>query len=163
MSVLVLKSLAATMLFGRCMAACAATNTPPPVLMRGDLGAGKTTFIRSVVAALPGSDKADVSSPSFNIVNLYPTTPEVAHFDLYRTAGQGVDADLEELLFDARLWCLMEWAEYLPAQCIPPTYLALDWTARDDTREVRLHAHGAAALNFMHCVLSTFASEQSAQ
>jgi tRNA threonylcarbamoyladenosine biosynthesis protein TsaE len=57
------------------------------VLLRGDLGSGKTTFVRGLVAALPGGEEAEVASPSFNLVNVYPTRPEVVHMDLYRLRG----------------------------------------------------------------------------
>lgn len=165
MNLLVVDSLAATIALGRSLATCAATIMPPPphVLMRGELGAGKTTFIRAVVEALPGAELADISSPSFNIVNLYPTTPKVAHFDLYRTAGQGLDADLEDIFFDVQHWCLMEWAEYLPVQNIPQTYLAMDWTVRGDARAIRLHAVGATAQTLLQCLLATFIPAQDNQ
>ena len=45
------------------------------LLLQGDLGSGKTTLTRSLVAALPGGDQAEISSPSFTICNNYPTCP----------------------------------------------------------------------------------------
>jgi len=90
--ILVLTSLEATAALAHAFAACVADSPAlPPVLLHGQLGAGKTTFIRELVQTLPGSENAEVSSPSFNILNLYPTTPPVGHFDLYRTEGRGFD------------------------------------------------------------------------
>ena len=52
------------------------------VAMYGDLGAGKTAFIRGMARGL-GID-ARVYSPTFTIVNEYPGSPELIHFDMYR-------------------------------------------------------------------------------
>jgi len=68
-----------------------------PLLLSGALGAGKTTLVRGLVSALPGAELAEVSSPSFNIVNIYPTTPQVAHFDLYRVVGSAPEELLDSL------------------------------------------------------------------
>ena len=60
------------------------------VLLNGDLGAGKTVFVKGVTDFY-SSGKAVAVSPTFLIVNVYETTPEIYHFDLYR-----ID-DIEEL------------------------------------------------------------------
>lgn len=52
------------------------------VLVSGDLGAGKTTFVRGACRALGVS--ANVTSPTFTIGQLYAGNPDVAHLDLYR-------------------------------------------------------------------------------
>ena len=81
--ILTLETPAATAAMAQAFArAAAAADVLPAVLMNGQLGAGKTTFVRALVELLPGSENAEVGSPSFNLVNLYPTTPPVAHFDL---------------------------------------------------------------------------------
>jgi tRNA threonylcarbamoyladenosine biosynthesis protein TsaE len=69
------------------------------VLLCGDLGAGKTTFVRYLAQAL-GIDPAWVSSPSFTLIQRYPAGTRgvaVTHVDLYRIAGP---ADLEALGLD---------------------------------------------------------------
>jgi tRNA threonylcarbamoyladenosine biosynthesis protein TsaE len=151
--ILVLTSLEATAALARTFAACIASSPSlPPVLLHGQLGAGKTTFIRELVQALPGSENAEVSSPSFNLLNLYPTTPPVGHFDLYRTEGRGFDPDLEETLFAPDHFCLLEWAEYLPADCIPDSHIDMFWTVDGENRTVKLAAHGTEAQAFLDCV-----------
>ena len=52
------------------------------VLLRGELGAGKTCFVRGVLAGL--GFMSGVCSPTFTVVNEYPSNPPVNHFDLYR-------------------------------------------------------------------------------
>ena len=53
------------------------------VLLDGDLGAGKTVFVKGVASALSG-DKVIAVSPTFLILNEYDTMPPIYHFDLYR-------------------------------------------------------------------------------
>lgn len=80
----------------------------------GEMGAGKTTFIRELVKAL-GVDEDEANSPSFSIINEYrsDTTAElIYHFDLYRL--ESVDEALEigvEDYFDSGALCLLEWPE----------------------------------------------------
>ena len=62
------------------------------VLLNGDLGAGKTVFVKGVTDYF-SKGKAVAVSPTFLIVNVYDTTPEIYHFDLYRIN------DVEELDF----------------------------------------------------------------
>lgn len=82
------------------------------LLLSGDLGAGKTTFVRCLTQAL-GIDPAWVSSPSFTIVQRYPAGKRgiaVSHVDLYRIARAG---DLESLgledLLDSSDLVVVEW------------------------------------------------------
>jgi len=156
--ILILNSLTATANLAKAFASCI-TKGPsfPSVLMRGQLGAGKTTFVRSLVQALPGSAGAEVSSPSFNIVNLYPTTPPVGHFDLYRTEGQGFGSDLEEILFAPDHFCIVEWAEHLPADSLPDSCIDMAWTVSGETRIVDFSARGPEAIILLECVSAAFA------
>lgn len=68
------------------------------VLLEGDLGAGKTTFVRAACRALGVA--GPVTSPTFTIGRLYPADPDVAHIDLYRV---GSLADEEPGLLDEYL------------------------------------------------------------
>lgn len=87
--------------------------------LSGDLGSGKTTLVRALVAALHGSDAA-VSSPTFVFRQRYPGTPPVEHLDLYRLEdpAQAADLGLEEA-FDGEAVVLVEWPERLPG-LLPP-------------------------------------------
>ncbi|MBL9031714.1 MAG: tRNA (adenosine(37)-N6)-threonylcarbamoyltransferase complex ATPase subunit type 1 TsaE [Phycisphaerae bacterium] len=83
------------------------------VLIDGELGAGKTTLIRSIVAAL-GHDASAVSSPTFVLAHEYraPGRPTVAHIDAYRMHGTE-DAGVLGLESDAPRIILVEWASRL--------------------------------------------------
>ncbi len=80
----------------------------------GEMGAGKTTFIRELCRAL-GVEEDLANSPSFSIINEYrsdKTAELIYHFDLYRL--ESVDDALEigvEDYFDSGALCLLEWPE----------------------------------------------------
>jgi tRNA threonylcarbamoyladenosine biosynthesis protein TsaE len=83
-------------------------------LFYGDMGAGKTTFIKSICQKLGVDDT--VSSPTFSIVNEY-VSPEgpIYHFDFYRlkTETEAMDLGFEEYLYSGN-YCFIEWPEKIP-------------------------------------------------
>ncbi len=78
----------------------------------GEMGAGKTTFIKSICENLGVIDT--VSSPTFAIINVYKTTEEedIYHFDLYRlnTIEEFYDIGYEDYFFSDS-YCFIEWPE----------------------------------------------------
>jgi tRNA threonylcarbamoyladenosine biosynthesis protein TsaE len=82
-------------------------------LLRGDLGAGKTIFAKGVAAGL-GIDPADVTSPSFTLINTHEGRLLFFHIDLYRLdAGALRGLGLEEIFDDEKAVTVIEWAERL--------------------------------------------------
>ena len=83
------------------------------VLLHGDLGAGKTAFVRGMAAGL-GANPDDVSSPTFVLIQHYKGRTPLVHVDLYRLdSGAAVDdLGLEEMASGAVV--AIEWAERLP-------------------------------------------------
>ena len=90
-------------------AALAATLAPGDVvLVSGELGSGKTTFVRGAARALGVT--AQVTSPTFVVGHLYE--PNVAHLDLYRLAGlDDEDPGLLDPYFGPELITFVEWPE----------------------------------------------------
>ncbi len=81
------------------------------VFLKGNLGAGKTTFVQELVAQLGSKDS--VSSPSYSIVNEYIKDNEtIYHFDLYRLKNieEVYEIGIEDYLNSQSL-CLIEWPE----------------------------------------------------
>lgn len=81
------------------------------VLLKGELGAGKTTFVRGM--ARGAGSAAAVASPTFQLVRIYRGRLQLAHVDLYRLdGGDGLgDLGLEELLDGGAV--VVEWGERL--------------------------------------------------
>jgi tRNA threonylcarbamoyladenosine biosynthesis protein TsaE len=116
------------------------------VLLTGELGAGKTTFVRGLARGL-GVDPAEVASPTFVLLTSYPGRLTLHHADLYRLAGNGDERELglEELPGPGAVLAV-EWAERL---AVPPWEVAVRVKlehAGGDTRRVRIEgAPGEAA------------------
>ena len=100
-----------TIAFGRTLAGLLAP--PKLVLLRGDLGAGKTTLVKGVAAGFEAAEEEDVTSPTFTLVHEYRgQRVKLYHIDLYRVDTQ---RELETLgLDDLRTEdsvLLIEWGE----------------------------------------------------
>lgn len=86
--------------------------------LRGDLGAGKTTFVQAIAKAMGIHER--VTSPTFSLVNYYEGTPPLWHLDLYRLeAPQELeDIGYEDYFYPENAITFIEWAEkadyYLP-------------------------------------------------
>ena len=82
------------------------------ILLYGDLGAGKTTLVRGIARGL-GIDPAEVSSPTFVLVQEYKGRLSLHHVDLYRLDSTAADdLGLEELTESGGV-VVIEWAERL--------------------------------------------------
>ena len=81
------------------------------VLLKGELGAGKTTFVRGIARGCGSA--APVASPTFQLVRIYPGRLQLAHVDLYRLerADELRDLGLEELLDQGAV--VVEWGDRL--------------------------------------------------
>jgi tRNA threonylcarbamoyladenosine biosynthesis protein TsaE len=86
---------------------------PMVVLLRGDLGAGKTTLIKGIVAAFGAASEEDVTSPTFTLVHEYRGPhANLYHIDLYRvdTPRQLETLGLDDLIGENSI-LLIEWGE----------------------------------------------------
>ena len=90
---------------------------PKLVLLRGDLGAGKTTMVKGIAEAFEAASQDDVTSPTFTLIHEY-RGPEVSvyHIDLYRidTPRELETLGLDELIAEDRNVVLIEWGEKFP-------------------------------------------------
>lgn len=109
------------------------------VLLRGELGAGKTTFVRGAARALGAGVR--VTSPTFALAHRYDGAAlRVAHLDLYRLAG--LSEDDEDLIADelaGDVVAFLEWPE--PALALVADRVAAEVTlehAGDDARDARV-------------------------
>ena len=101
-------------------------------LFNGDMGAGKTTFIKALCAQL-GVTGA-VSSPTFAIVNEYAGAGNrIYHFDFYRlkTQTEALDMGCEEYFYSGD-YCFIEWPDKIP-DMLPLHYINVTITVLDDS------------------------------
>ena len=115
---------------------------PRFVALYGDLGVGKTAFVRGFASVL--SPESLVRSPTFTLVNEYrnkATKKSLFHFDMYRIDSED---DLYSMGFDDypdRGICILEWCEKIPF-ALPLHYLRVSITKNDlscpDSREIVL-------------------------
>lgn len=103
------------------------------VLLRGELGAGKTTLVRGVLKGFGINDP--VRSPTFNLIQVFDTKPPVLHADLYRltnTDGLGLDDYLETHL------CLIEWPDRAEELVSDPTAIRVEILFTPSGRSVKV-------------------------
>lgn len=105
----------------------------------GDVGVGKTTFVRGLAEGL--GVKEAISSPSFTILKTYalPGGGNLIHYDFYRLAEPGImREDLEESLNDTQNVVVVEWADSV-AEMLPKNHTKVYINYIDeDTREVKV-------------------------
>ena len=106
-------------------------------LLSGDLGAGKTVFAKGLAAGLE-IDPADVTSPSFTLVNSYEGRLRMYHIDLYRLDTSACrDLGLEEMLEDENAIVVIEWAERLSFTPEGATEVVIEYL-NDSERRIKL-------------------------
>jgi tRNA threonylcarbamoyladenosine biosynthesis protein TsaE len=104
------------------------------ILFHGEMGAGKTTFIKQLAKTLGVTEAT--SSPTFSLVNEYQTIDNqvVYHFDFYRLKNEteAMDMGVDDYLYSGN-WCFIEWAEQIPS-LIPDEHSVVTIKALADGR-----------------------------
>jgi len=114
--------------------------TPPKlVVLRGDLGAGKTTLVKGIAQGFHAASEDDVTSPTFTLIHEYrgPQTT-LYHIDLYRvdTQRELETLGLDDLMGDNHI-LLIEWGEKFPRfQRERDVEIAIERTGEDQRRMV---------------------------
>jgi tRNA threonylcarbamoyladenosine biosynthesis protein TsaE len=99
----------------------------------GDVGAGKTTFVKGLAGGLGVDD--DVQSPSYTISRVYEARDglELAHYDFYRLSDPGIMAnELQEVVADPRIITVIEWADIVEG-VLPDGHFSLRFTSPTET------------------------------
>ena len=113
------------------------------VLLQGDLGAGKTEFVKGLADGLKVTER--VTSPTFTLMNLYQGTMPVYHFDLYRLADS---EDLANIGFDEFIGgdgvAVIEWPNLFPTE-MPDEYVKVELLPGENPKErsLRIEIKGA--------------------
>ena len=111
-------------------------------IFKGEMGAGKTTLIKSLAKSLQVADS--VSSPTFGIVNEYQTKAKglLYHFDFYRLDDpmEALDIGIEEYFYSGN-YCWLEWAEKI-APFLPERFFHIELALASETgRMLTFHHH----------------------
>lgn len=117
-----------------CVAVIEKLESFPLVLLTGNLGAGKTAFVKKMALHLDVID--DVTSPTYSIVQEYQTTDSkvIYHLDLYRLLGydEVIGAGIEDLIDNGDYYCMfIEWPEIFLNDLDKP-YLEINITGDGD-------------------------------
>lgn len=97
------------------------------IALHGELGSGKTRFVRGVAEALQVDPAEPVTSPTYSLLHIHNGRIPLYHFDLYRLSG---DEEVAQLGFAEYFYgngvCVVEWADRLtgemPAECLTVTF-----------------------------------------
>jgi tRNA threonylcarbamoyladenosine biosynthesis protein TsaE len=104
-------------------------------LFYGDMGAGKTTLIKSLCECIGVGES--VTSPTFSIVNEYEgEKTRIFHFDFYRLKNQSeaLDMGYEEYFYSGN-YCFIEWPEKIP-DLLPPHYIRINIEVLDSNERL---------------------------
>ncbi len=123
------------------------------ICLTGELGAGKTCFIKGIAEGLNGTPADEVTSPTFTILQEYPGPVPLYHFDAYRLSGP---EDLEAIGFEEYIGgagvAVIEWADRIEA-ALPPERIAIHITwVSENERSFTCTARGRRSRD----VLSSF-------
>jgi tRNA threonylcarbamoyladenosine biosynthesis protein TsaE len=121
------------------LAAALAEQLPSDTVLalHGDLGAGKTTFVRGMARAW-GIEEA-VTSPTYNLFTIYSGTRQLVHLDAYRLeSGYHLDALMIEDFLKSP-WCFaVEWPEHIPDALPEDTWHLYMTINTDQTHQIKL-------------------------
>lgn len=108
------------------------------VCFYGEMGAGKTTFIKALLKAMDARD--DGSSPTFSIINEYESYMYglIYHFDLYRleSAEEALDIGIEEIIYQDFM-CFIEWPDKI-INLLPENHVKVKLVVNEDNSRTLL-------------------------
>jgi len=115
------------------------------VLLKGDLGAGKTTLVKGIATGLGIEDT--ITSPTFSLMNMYEVPPNkqggiqhVVHIDTYRleSAQELLDIGIEDYLGVKNTVCIIEWPEKIQSLLHDRKKIEVDLTHTDEGRSIHV-------------------------
>ncbi len=123
--------------------------------LSGDLGSGKTVFVKGVAAGLRVDPAICITSPTYTLLNIYAGLVPLYHFDFYRLQGgrEIMELGFEEY-FSGDGICLVEWGERLEEE-MPSEHLAIRFAYQSDsTRSLTFVPSGDRPMQIMRKLFS---------
>ncbi len=110
------------------------------IALYGELGAGKTTLVKSLAQAVGGIDASEINSPTFTFLNIYEGLKPLFHFDLYRMEDQQqfLQMGFDEY-FTAGGICCIEWAERIRS-ILPKKRLDITIEHQQESRKITIES-----------------------
>jgi len=110
----------------------------------GQLGAGKTYFVRAIALGLGLRNEHAVSSPTFVLIQEYAGRLPIYHFDVYRLHNERefLELGVQEYFEDEGV-CLIEWADKVPGVLPKEILLVTILVTGEDSRRFQFEAHGS--------------------
>lgn len=107
------------------------------VVLQGELGSGKTRFVKGVSIGLGVADKKEVTSPSFTLLQRYEAPIPIYHMDYYRLSSykEALDAGLDPFTYEDGV-VLVEWGEKFPELFWEPHFRVEINIIDEETREI---------------------------
>jgi tRNA threonylcarbamoyladenosine biosynthesis protein TsaE len=112
------------------------------IILKGEVGAGKTLWARAFIRTLMNDPDIDVLSPTFPLLQIYESpVGNIYHYDLYRLDLDDISEEsMQNLVWDEAMRsfiCLVEWAEKLPPKLYKPSIVISIETSSDTTRLIK--------------------------
>lgn len=106
----------------------------------GELGAGKTTLIKGLVSILNDISENQITSPTFNYLNIYPGKHPIYHFDLYRIKNEEhfLEMGFDEYLSTKEGVTLIEWSEKITPLLPSKTWVVHILSVSEEQRKITL-------------------------
>lgn len=120
------------------------------IALIGNLGAGKTQFVKGLAVGLGLATEEPVTSPTYTLLNIHEGSFPLYHFDLYRLVSEDdiINLGFEEYVDNVGV-CVVEWAERL-GDLIPQEHLSVFFSVEDaDSRLIRFEPTGSRAEELM--------------
>ena len=130
------------------------------IALSGELGTGKTHFVKGVASGLGVSTTHPITSPTYNLLNVHEGRLSLYHFDLYRLRNeeQILDIGFEEHCFSGGV-CIVEWAERL-GDLMPEEGLFLFFSYfGEESRRIVVAPRGSRAEQLMQHLFDLYAEK----
>ncbi len=120
------------------------------IALTGELGCGKTSFVKGLASGMGISKNYYITSPTFTLINEYPGRLPLCHVDLYRifSANDLYEIGLDEI-FDKGCVVAIEWADKMNEKYLPKNFTVHFEFVDDNSRQISITPYGDEAVRLL--------------